>query len=256
MNAIVERPATMPQPGGIPAAMIQYAMEKGADIEKLEQLFALQQKYEANEARKAYVKAMAEFKRSAPEITKDKQVSFKTDKGITSYMHATIGNVVEQIVGALAAHGFSHRWDVKRGEGGLIIVTCIITHELGHFEETTLEAGLDQSGGKNNIQAMISTKTYLERHSLLAATGLATKNQPDDDGRSASTGLSAEREGEFVKQIKATTTKAESKKAWQVAVKECEAASDVEAANRIKAVLTAHLATLENKEPASDAGKP
>lgn len=256
MNAVVERPATMPQPGGIPAAMIQYAMEKGADIEKLEQLFALQQKYEANEARKAYVKAMAEFKRNAPEITKDKFVSFGDGPKKTEYMHATIGNVVEKIVGALALFGFSHRWDIKRGEAGLIIVTCVVTHEFGHFEETTLEAGLDTSGGKNNIQAMISTKTYLERHSLLAATGLATKDQVDDDGRGADPkGLPAEREGELVKQIKAKTTKADAKKAWQAAVKECEAASDVEAANRLKAVMLAHAATLD-KEPASDAGKP
>lgn len=255
MNAVIERAPQQitPHAGGIPAAMIQYAMEKGADIEKLEQLFALQQKYEANEARKAYVKAMAEFKRNAPEITKDKQVSFKTEKGVTEYMHATIGNVCEKIVGALALFGFSHRWDIKRGEGGLIIVTCVITHELGHFEETTLEAGLDQSGGKNNIQAMISTKTYLERHSLLAATGLATKDQVDDDGAGGARGMPAEREGELAKAIRAETTKAAAKKAWQAAVKECEAASDVEAANRLKAVMLAHAATLE-KEPAHAAG--
>ncbi len=242
---------------GIPSKMIEYAMQQGADIEKLEQLFALQQKYEANEARKAYVKAMADFKRNAPEITKDKQVSFKTEKGLTEYMHATIGNVVEKIVGALAMFGFSHRWDIKRGEGGLIVVTCVVTHELGHFEETTLEAGLDTSGGKNNIQAMISTKTYLERHSLLAATGLATKDQVDDDGRGAEPkGMPAEREGELAKAIKAETTKAGAKKAWQAAVKECEAVSDVAAANRLKEIMLAHAATLdkptENKDAAGN----
>jgi hypothetical protein len=67
-------------------------------------------------------------------------------------------------------------------------VTCKLTHKQGHSEEVTLEAPLDTSGGKNNIQAMGSSVSYLERYTLLAITGLATKEQ-DDDG--ASTGQAA-----------------------------------------------------------------
>lgn len=168
-----------------PADLLRYALDSGADLDRLERLMELQQRWETNEARKAFVVAMAEFKKNPPTIYKDKHVEFKTDKGITAYDHATIGNVVEKVVAALAEHGFSHRWIPKRGEGGMMKITCVITHKLGYSEETELEAGLDQSGGKNNIQAMISTKSYLERHSLLAAVGLATKDTPDDDGRSA-----------------------------------------------------------------------
>lgn len=189
MNEIIEMEPQGPRAVAVanttPSDLLRMAVEQGADMDRLERLMALQERYESNEARKAYVQAMAEFKRNPPEIHKDKQVSFKTDKGTTSYKHATIGNVVEKIVGGLAEHGFSHRWIPRRGEGGMISITCVITHKLGHSEETTLEAGLDQSGGKNNIQAMISTKTYLERHSLLAATGLATTDTPDDDGHGA-----------------------------------------------------------------------
>ena len=168
-----------------PADLLRYALDSGADLDRLERLMELQQRWETNEARKAFVSDMAEFKKNPPTIYKDKHVEFKTEKGITAYDHATIGNVVEKVVAALAEHGFSHRWIPKRSEGGLISITCVITHRLGFSEETTLEAGLDQSGGKNNIQAMISTKSYLERHSLLAAVGLATRDTPDDDGRSA-----------------------------------------------------------------------
>lgn len=163
-----------------PADLIRYAMESNADLDKLEKLFDLQSRWEEREAKKAFVSDMAEFKRLDLAITKDHLVNFRTDKGMTSYTHATIGNVVGVIVPALAQFGFSHRWIIERGDGGLIRVRCVITHRLGHSEETVLEAGLDQTGGKNNIQAMISTKTYLERHSLLAATGLATSDQDDN----------------------------------------------------------------------------
>src|SRR5690606_35194749 len=63
-------------------------------------------------------------------------------------------------------------------------VTCVITHELGHSERTTLSAAPDESGGKNSIQAVGSTVTYLQRYTLMAATGLAAKDM-DDDGRKA-----------------------------------------------------------------------
>jgi len=45
-----------------------------------------------------------------------------------------------------------------------------------------MQSGPDQSGKKNNIQAIGSTTTYLQRYTLLAATGLATKEQDNDGG--------------------------------------------------------------------------
>lgn len=164
-----------------PADLLQMAVQGGADLDRLERLMALQMQWESNEARKAFVVAMAEFKKNPPTIIKDKRVTFKTSTGVTDYKHAAIGQVVQKIVEGLSEHGFSHRWIPGR-EGDQVTITCVITHKLGHSEETKLSAGLDTSGGKNNIQAMISTKTYLERHSLLAATGLATMDQEDDDG--------------------------------------------------------------------------
>lgn len=160
-----------------PADLLRIALEGGADIEKLEHLMALQERYEANEARKAFVQAMAEFKKNPPEIFKRKNVSF----GDTSYMHATLGDVTAITVAALARCGFSHRWDIDQPDGQ-ITVKCVLTHALGHSEATTLKAGADQSGKKNSIQAVASTVTYLQRYTLLSSCGLATQDMPDDDG--------------------------------------------------------------------------
>ena len=55
---------------------------------------------------------------------------------------------------------------------------------MGHSEETTLKAPPDTSGSKNSIQAIGSTVTYLERYTLLAATGMAAAGM-DNDGRFA-----------------------------------------------------------------------
>jgi hypothetical protein len=52
---------------------------------------------------------------------------------------------------------------------------------MGHFEETSITAEADVSGSKNPIQAVGSTISYLERYSILALTGLSTKDM-DTDG--------------------------------------------------------------------------
>ena len=164
-----------------PMGMLKMAVEQGADIDKLEKLMALQEKWEANEARKSYVVAMNAFKADPPEIFKDKHVLFETKKGITEYDHASLANVVKSIGQSLAKYDLSHRWDIDTLEGGQIKVTCVITHKDGHSESVPLQAGADDSGGKNNIQAKGSTITYLQRYTLLAASGLAAEGQ-DDDG--------------------------------------------------------------------------
>jgi hypothetical protein len=168
-----------------PAATMLAALQKGASLEQVEKMMELQERWEANEARKAYVAAMAEFKRNPPEIFKRKAVEFTTRDGdTTSYKHATLGDVTSAVIDGLAQHGISHRWDTKQ-EGGRIIVTCILTHSLGHSESTSLEGAPDASGKKNGIQQVASTITYLQRYTLLSASGLAAKDVADDDGAGA-----------------------------------------------------------------------
>lgn len=165
-----------------PASLLQIAVQRGASIDELTKLMDLQERFEKREAEKSFTEAMAAFKLNPPTILKEKLVSFKD----TSYYHATHSAVTEAIIAGLAAHGVSHRWDLDQKDGK-VGVTCVLTHRAGHSQSTRLESVSDQSGGKNSIQAIMSAKTYLERHTLLAATGLSTKDMDgsDDDGRGA-----------------------------------------------------------------------
>jgi hypothetical protein len=164
--------------GKSPSSLIEMAIDKGVDLSKLEKLLEIKERFDANEARKSYHKAMANFKANPPEIDKDKKVSY----GNTHYNHASLGNVTKKIGAELSKHGLSASWTTKQNE--VIMVTCRITHMQGHSEETTLSAAADSSGSKNSIQAIGSTITYLERYTLLALTGLATEDM-DDDGRAS-----------------------------------------------------------------------
>lgn len=166
-----------------PMEMLDRAIERGMDAETLQKLMDLKERHEADEARKAYVAAMAAFKAEPLRLVKDKHVHFQSPKGVTDYRHASLAAVVDAVVGAMGKHGLSHRWETNQ-QDGLITVTCVVTHELGHSERTTLGATADDTGNKNSIQQVGSTITYLQRYTLMAATGLAAHDM-DDDGRSA-----------------------------------------------------------------------
>lgn len=163
-----------------PQALVTMALQQQADPAVLEKLLALQQAWEANEARKAYTAAMADFKRDAPAVLA-KDASVKA--GASRYKHATLGNIIREITTVLSKHGLSVAWFTK--EGDPVAVGCRVTHVLGHHEETWLSAPPDKSGNKNPIQMIGSTVTYLQRYTLLALLGLATADQ-DDDGRGGS----------------------------------------------------------------------
>ncbi len=158
-----------------PATLLNLAINQGADLDRLERLMVLQDKWEATQARKAYTAAMADFKKNPPDIEKDRHVKY----GNTEYNHASLGNVTEKINAALSAHGLSAAWETTQSEKG-VTVTCRITHVLGHSESTSLTAGSDTSGAKNAIQALGSAISYLQRYTILALTGLSTHDMDDD----------------------------------------------------------------------------
>ena len=166
---------------GSPSQIVMAAINKGYDTDFIEKMLQMQERYEANEARKAYNEAMAKFKADPPEIEKDRHVRFDTKGGKASYRHASLANVTGKINKALGLNGLSASWHTEQLNGD-IKVTCTISHWLGHSESTSLTAGPDTSGSKNAIQAIGSTISYLERYTLLALAGLATADM-DDDGQ-------------------------------------------------------------------------
>jgi hypothetical protein len=152
------------------------------DIDKVQRLLDVKERWEAIEASKAFVEAMAAFKREPVEIFKRKQVGYNTKDGdFVGYKHAELSDVTDAIAPAMARHGLSFDWDIHQGSG-LITVDCVVTHVLGHSKKVTMSGAPDSSGKKNQIQQVASTITYLQRYTLLAVTGMSTKGEDDDGG--------------------------------------------------------------------------
>ncbi len=167
--------ATQPNP----AYLLQLAVEQGADLDRLERLMALQERWTAAEAKKAYDTAFADFKSEAVRIVKNKQV---TDGPLKGKGYAELFAVVNAITPALSKHGLSSSWKLTKDERDWIEVTCTLKHSAGHTESVSMGGPPDTGGAKNAIQARASTVSYLERYTLKAITGLSEQNDDDDGG--------------------------------------------------------------------------
>jgi hypothetical protein len=166
--------------------LVAHALQNGASMDQLERFMAMQVAWEQREAEKAFNAAVADFKLNPPEILKSSHVHYQGAKSDTDYWHAGHYDVTMAIVKALAVHGLSHSWKLNQDHAkSELTVTCTLKHKAGHSEFVSMQSSYDPSGGKNAIQAIGSAKTYMERYTLLAITGLSTKDAPDDDGASA-----------------------------------------------------------------------
>jgi hypothetical protein len=170
------------QQAATPMEMLQHALMNGASPEMMEKLLTLQERWEGNQARKAFDAAMAEAKSDLPVIVRNRAVDFTTQKGRTNYKFEDLAEIARAVDPVLTSHGLSYRYRTKT-ENGQVSVTCIIAHRDGYSEETTLSAPHDLSGNKNAIQAVGSAITYLQRYTLKAALGLSVSH--DDDAQTA-----------------------------------------------------------------------
>lgn len=159
-----------------PNAVILKAMDKNYSPELIEKMMDLQERYEERQSQKAYVRAMAAFKKNPPEILKTKHVEYVNSKNQTvEWDHAQLGEIAESINKGLSGFDLYARWDMEQPDKGTVKTTCIITHEDGHSEQISMSGPPDTSGNKDALKAVASTNTILQRLTLLALTGLAAK---------------------------------------------------------------------------------
>ena len=175
----IERIEPLPPQAVTPMEMIDRAISSGANVETLEKLLALQERWEANQGRKAFDHAIAAAKAKLPAIVKN-QTANRGNAG--SYRYEDLAQIAAQIDPVLSEFGLSYRFRTET-DGAKIKVSCIVSHREGYSETTTLESGADTSGAKNPIQAMGSAVTYLQRYTLKAALGLAAARDDDSNAK-------------------------------------------------------------------------
>jgi len=107
----------------------------------------------------------------------------------------------------LSDNGLSWRHNVSM-DGNEIVVTCILSHRAGHYEETQLKAGAEilKNNAVNSLQSMGSVQTYLKRMTLCALLGLVSSEEVEDDGSGAGESIGADQAAEMKAELQRTNS--------------------------------------------------
>ena len=167
--------------------LLELAINKNADIDKLERLMTMKREWDAEEARKAYIADLAAFQGKCPTIIKSKDGG-RTNEGQTAYKYAPIDKVMttknengKMVKELLEEYGFSYSFNrpEKIPDGIKVIMT--IAHRLGHTDTVTVELPfVVKTGVMSPPQVYASTSSYAKRYAFLDGFGIMTGDEDND----------------------------------------------------------------------------
>jgi len=162
-----------------PLMVLNKAIEGKVDLDQLQKLMDLYERWQGGIAKKEFIQALSDFQADCPIIEKSSKAEFN---GKTQYKYATLGTIIDTIKKVLQQNGLSYRWETEEKDNK-ISITCILTHIGGYEAKNTMSAVADTSGSKNSIQSYGSSVTYLQRYTLIGSLGIGSADT-DDEGSS------------------------------------------------------------------------
>ena len=188
--------------------IFQVSTDKGYAPEFIEKMMELQERNDANNARKAFFDAFANFKAEMPPVKKDKY-----NKYFKSW-YTSLGMLLDTYNPILGSNGLSLQFPSPEQGDTSMTVACKLSHRLGHSETVTMKGPIDTAAvgrvsgqpSRNAMQDLKSTFTYLRSVTCESILGVAgTEGTVDDDGNGAG-------EVEYITEAQVTELKKEREK--------------------------------------------
>lgn len=158
-------------------ALIELAINKDLDLDRMERLIEMREREEAKYAEK-------EFHIHFAKLQADLQPIYRNKKGYSNY-YSTLAQIKRSVDPVVARHGFSYYWErSKIDRNDMWMETEFVLVGYGHVKRTIAEGAIlkpsENSDGRsrmNPLQAIQATQTYLRRYSMMDGLGLSS----DDD---------------------------------------------------------------------------
>lgn len=170
------------------------ARSPDVDVEKMERLFALQERIVAREAETAFNAAMQAAQSEMPRIKRD------AENRQTQSLYARLESVNQKVVPIYTKHGFSLSFgSADCPLEGHIRITCLVSHSAGHSRTYQCDVPLDLTGmkgtqNKTATHAFGSTMSYGRRYLTLLIFNISLTNE-DTDGNAGDAHHPVEPEG-------------------------------------------------------------
>lgn len=161
--------------------IMRAASDPSFDVEKLERLIALQERSQAAQRKERFFEALALAQARMPQLDQNGCIDYGAGKGKINY--AKIEDIDAQIRPIYSAAGFSVSWNSGPVMDGKMVRVEGTFSCHGHNETREMTGPVDNSGGKQPIQAVASTVAYLKRHVLKMFFNLIERGKDMDGAR-------------------------------------------------------------------------
>lgn len=172
---IATRNETMPAVSSETTAILsmieRVVLNPEADMDKLDKMLDMQERILNRNAKQAFTADLAAMQAELPLVG-------KAGEGHNKAKYAKLEDINEAIRPTLQKYGFAVTFRTKQSDKSLT-VTAILSHRMGHSEDTDLILPLDTSGSKNAVQAVGSTISYGKRYSLCLLLNISTGDDTD-----------------------------------------------------------------------------
>jgi len=168
--------------------IIDGAVKSGTSPETLAKMMDLYERAQAMNAKQAFAAAMAKFSATCPPVQRttrsDQFTMVRRDGTKGPRMYASLDDISNAIRGPLASAGLSFRWSDMTVKDGAMTISCIVSHEGGHSESSSVTLPSEVKAGCSEAQKAGIVQTYAMRYSLIQALGLTSCDE-DTDGADA-----------------------------------------------------------------------
>lgn len=167
-----------------PDHWISLAIQQGADPERLEKLLGVQERWQAQQSKRAYFDAMRAVQAEAPAVART------AENKQTGSMYAKLEAISKAMAPVYTRHGFSLSYGTADSPlDGYVRITCAVMHSAGHVEHHHADLPLDDEGIKGNknktaTHAHGSTISYGRRYLACMVFNVILVGE-DDDGVAA-----------------------------------------------------------------------
>ncbi len=173
-SELVERPD--------PLVMIQTAIEKGMDIDKLERLFELQRQHSKDMAEIAAGEAIRSFQAACPVVEKRREVHKKPkadgSQGDLLYRFADFDDVMDVAQPIMTRFGISANFS-SRMDGKNLLVTCSI--QVGTWtKDFSFPVPIPEILNANEAQKMGGALKYGMRSALVGALSIRVRGEDNN----------------------------------------------------------------------------
>lgn len=159
------------------SSIMQIASNPDIDVDKMEKLFAMQERMMDRQAKMDYDNALARVQADMPRITQRGQIKNKTGMVVANYMKYE--DIDLEIRPRLQKEGFSLKHDRKHIDGKMVVKTTL-KHRSGHEESVEIPLPYDKENAlKSALQAAVGTFSVGKRVNVCSLLNIVQEGEDD-----------------------------------------------------------------------------